>query len=512
MKKGVIVFALLFGLFLVSLYYVLAAAIDTTNVEFISSTATKDAPTNNTNTNQSNITFPYNFTGGSNLVGNCSIFINGVRNTTNATIPNATRTNFTLFTFPEGAYTWNISCENASAGVSVNAGRYNVTVDTTAPTEPTPSTPSNQTRSNNLTPVLDWASVTELNFQNYTVQVATLSNFSPFNYTFNISGRTDSNVSIDVRGINLTANLGWYWRVISYDTANNAFTGGTFIYTTDTVVPVASDGKPTGAITTAIPNVSVTTDENATCKYSINLDETYDNLDYTFTATGGRNHNATNDISLGSNTFYVRCKDTATNTMSSSLSWSIIYSSGADSGDSGGGGGGSGSDDDEEVEVTSGQTKYLGVLETTSTLASIAENGKIKFEFNGSNYTLDVTSVNLNSADFEFETINLTLNLAKETNTTIDLNQDSVDDLYLELTSIEEDTAHIELYLLERVDEEILTDVGEEEQVLEPSYETKPSFWVTLFVIFAILVAVGYYFVIRFKNRRRHGWQIKRKF
>lgn len=513
MRKGVIILAL-FALFLLSAYYVLAAAIDTVNIYFVSSTDINDTLSNNTNTNKSSLTFVYNYTG-ANISGNCSLFINGVQNTTNASTINNTRSNFTTApgTFPDGAYTWNLTClEGNTPATAITAGFYNFTIDRTAPTEPTPSTPSNQTRSNSLNPTFDWATVTETNFQNYTVQVAILSNFSPLNYTFNISGRADSNVTVDSTGINLTSNLNWYWRVIAYDTANNAFTGGSFIYTTDTVVPVASSGSPTGTVTTITPSISVSTDENATCKYSVNLDEEYSALDTTFSNTGNRTHNTTStDISLGTNTFYVRCRDTAGNTMTSSYSWSLVYSTGTtDSG--GGGGGGGGGDEDEELEVVSGQTKYLGVLETASTLASIAESGSIKFEFNGSNFTLNVVSVNLNSVDFDFDTINLTLNLAENTNTTVDLNHDAFDDLYLELTSIDEDTAHIELYLLERIDEEIIDEVTEDEQILEPSYEIKPSLWVTFFVLFAIIVAIGYYFIIRFKHRRQHGWQIKRKF
>jgi len=332
-QKLLLSLLLIIGFLGYGVYLVVAAnvAIDTTNAEFISSTNIRDAQTNNTNTNLSNLTFPFNYTG-NNSIGNCSIFINGVRNTTNATIPNATRTNFTLFTFPEGVYTWNISCQNASENASgavgyINAGRYNFTVDTTAPTEPTPVSPAT-TQVGNLTPTFDWTTSTELNFQNYTLEIHKFGNLSPVNFTFNISKRADSNITLDPSTINLTPNENISWRVFAYDTAGNPSNVSiiNFSYITDTIGPtnpihenitVGSTNYPNGSylnasFLTVVLNWTTITEVNFG-NYTIRIADinnfTYVNQSYNLTSGYSSNSTARSDsnftpINLPNGTWY----------------------------------------------------------------------------------------------------------------------------------------------------------------------------------------------------------------
>jgi len=79
----------------------------------------------------------------------------------------------------------------------------------------------------------------------------------------------------------------------------------------DTAPPILSHGSPSGNqgdITEATLHVS--TNENATCKYSPKPNIPYDNMDFTFSTTGGVGHattvsNLTGDVQH----FYVRCSD-----------------------------------------------------------------------------------------------------------------------------------------------------------------------------------------------------------
>jgi len=95
------------------------------------------------------------------------------------------------------------------------------------------------------------------------------------------------------------------------------FTAGPVV---DTTPPVVNNFSVSGIITTGA-TLNVTTDENATCRYST-IDESYANMSNTF-GTLAATTNTTNLTGLTANTsytYYVRCKDTAPagNTLTSS--------------------------------------------------------------------------------------------------------------------------------------------------------------------------------------------------
>jgi len=90
----------------------------------------------------------------------------------------------------------------------------------------------------------------------------------------------------------------------------------------DTTPPTASNGQPTGTISGNTPTLSVTSNEPATCKGSIDTDETYKNMDFTFTGTRTfHSYDVITLLSDDSHTVYIRCKDIAGNTATSSYSW-----------------------------------------------------------------------------------------------------------------------------------------------------------------------------------------------
>ncbi|MCX6758661.1 MAG: hypothetical protein NTX14_03065 [Candidatus Nealsonbacteria bacterium] len=75
------------------------------------------------------------------------------------------------------------------------------------------------------------------------------------------------------------------------------------------VRPIIIDPEPTGTISNSKPLLSVATDKNTTCKYA-KTKKNYADMDYTFTATGGKTHTKRIGVLAdGSYTRYVRCKD-----------------------------------------------------------------------------------------------------------------------------------------------------------------------------------------------------------
>lgn len=120
----------------------------------------------------------------------------------------------------------------------------------------------------------------------------------------------------------LTNGLTYYFSVSAYDTSNNysLFSGEVSKIIpplADTTPPTLSAGAPTGsqpAGTTQV-TMTVTTNENATCKYSTSANTAYASMASTFTTTGTTNHSTIVTGLTNGNTYnrYIRCQDTAGN-------------------------------------------------------------------------------------------------------------------------------------------------------------------------------------------------------
>jgi len=103
----------------------------------------------------------------------------------------------------------------------------------------------------------------------------------------------------------------------------------------DTTPPVRSSGAPSGTLSAGTTNVNITltTDENATCKYSSVPGRLYSSpLLATFTTTGGTSHSV-NISPLQDNstyTYYVLCSDTAgnANTTDFVVTWFVAIAAG----------------------------------------------------------------------------------------------------------------------------------------------------------------------------------------
>ena len=146
------------------------------------------------------------------------------------------------------------------------------------------------------------------------------------NFTYAITASKDgktasmSGLGIDETWYREDANTPTKTIVCNLDTGLCSIEGGV----PDTTAPTASNGQPTGIVSDNTPTLSVASDEPATCKGSIDLDETYDNMDFSFTGTGtSHTYNIATPLSDDSHTVYVRCKDTVGNIATSSYSWSF---------------------------------------------------------------------------------------------------------------------------------------------------------------------------------------------
>jgi len=105
--------------------------------------------------------------------------------------------------------------------------------------------------------------------------------------------------------------------------------GGGISTPSDTSPPVISNANPTGTLAygTTSTSLSVTTDENATCKYNT-TDVAYASMANTFATTGSTTHSQTlTGLAAGSSyNYYVRCKDASGNADSASTSISFNVS------------------------------------------------------------------------------------------------------------------------------------------------------------------------------------------
>ena len=95
-----------------------------------------------------------------------------------------------------------------------------------------------------------------------------------------------------------------------------SFEGGS-IGAADTTPPLRSNGQPAGSLTggTTQTTLSLSTNENATCRYATTAGVAYASMPNTFTTTGGTAHatTVTGLVNGSSYSYYVRCQDSAAN-------------------------------------------------------------------------------------------------------------------------------------------------------------------------------------------------------
>lgn len=99
---------------------------------------------------------------------------------------------------------------------------------------------------------------------------------------------------------------------------------------TDTAAPVRSSGSPSGTLSagTTQATISLTTDENAICKYGTTSGTAYGSIANTFSTTSTTSHSDTvTGLSGGLYNYYVRCQDSVSNQNSDDFTISFTVNS-----------------------------------------------------------------------------------------------------------------------------------------------------------------------------------------
>lgn len=100
--------------------------------------------------------------------------------------------------------------------------------------------------------------------------------------------------------------LSWNCQVVT----TNTWTTNT--WSQDTTAPIILSSGPSGTFSSSWMTLTLTTDENATCKYDTN-NVAYASMSNTYLTTWTMNHSSTYTAASGLNTLYARCSDTAWN-------------------------------------------------------------------------------------------------------------------------------------------------------------------------------------------------------
>jgi hypothetical protein len=135
--------------------------------------------------------------------------------------------------------------------------------------------------------------------------------------TFSTTGGTTHSTTVT----GLTSGQSYSYFVRCQDGANNANTDdfpiAFSVAAPDTTPPVRSNLQPSGTLPsgTTQANLSLTTNENATCRYGTTAGVAYGSLPAVFASTGGTAHSTTvSGLTNGTSyAYYVRCQDGAGN-------------------------------------------------------------------------------------------------------------------------------------------------------------------------------------------------------
>ena len=232
--------------------------------------------------------------------------------TTGTTSQSATVTGLT----DGSSNTFYIRCQDTAGNVNTNDYLITFTVDVPDTTSPVRSNgqPANDLPSGTTQTTL---SVTTNENATCRYSQVTETSYEAMPNTFSTTGATTHSSSIT----GLTDNTTYTFYLRCKDIAGNANTNDyliSFSVLPDTTSPVRSNGIPSGTLPsgTTQTTLSLTTNENAACKYGTVADVAYSSIANTFTATATTSHSATvtgltDDTSYF---YYVRCQDTLENT------------------------------------------------------------------------------------------------------------------------------------------------------------------------------------------------------
>ncbi len=334
-------------------------------------TVTLNSPSNSLFTNNATQTFNCSATTGNNLT-NITLYTNAsgwsAKNSTNIT--GTANSSQWVNTLADGSYAWNCLAYDNTGNSSFAQSNYTLTVDTIPPS--TITNLQNQSQSDT------WI------YWNWT-------NPADFNHSeIYLNGTWKQNTSLSYyNATNLTQDTWYQLSIRTADAAGNINTtwvNSTAKTTADTAPPVITLVSPTNTTSlsagTASTWINITTDENATCRYSTNASFEY--ADGTnFTNTGEVNHSFLYSGLSNSNTYalYYLCNDTYENINTQSVYHTFSVSSAATvtpTTPSGGGGGGGTTTTQNKTNQTTKNTTITIPTTQNTTNTTIVPQDEIK--------------------------------------------------------------------------------------------------------------------------------------
>jgi len=181
-----------------------------------------------------------------------------------------------------GTNTITVYANVSSSDNLMNTTTRTFDIDAVAPTEPNITSPVNLTYSQNQSPLIDWDTSTDDNFEAYVMEIDDDPAFATINYTYYVtSGATNSSLVIQ----DTLNDSTWYFRIVANDTVNNKNTSVVLTYTVDTTDPVfdeALGNNVSGVVVLRDDTLNITANVTDT-----NLDNvTLESHNMTFGASG----------------------------------------------------------------------------------------------------------------------------------------------------------------------------------------------------------------------------------
>jgi len=262
-------------------------------------------PGDNAFVNSSNINLTYNVSE-NNVVANCSLYINGLFNQTNATpVNNYGLNNFSLYNLPQGTYYWNVTCTDGS-GYPGNSSTRNFTIDTTKPTVAL-NAPNNITLRTG-TVVVNWTAYDNIDW-NLSCNVSRYGPTGLDNSKVNIGSLNGSLTSTTYSG--LTDGQHW-WNVSCRDDANNTNISVTYTFNVSRVPTVGLNSPPNlHWNNSAAINLTYTPYQSqglANC--SLYLNGTFNQTNQSPIANNEQNNFTLTNLPEGTYNWSVNCTDT----------------------------------------------------------------------------------------------------------------------------------------------------------------------------------------------------------
>ena len=260
-------------------------------------------------------------------------------------------------------------------------------------------------------------------------------------YLYNSTSLINTTIS-NQTFINYTLQDGTYYYNVTIQDSASTVTTPTQSITIDTTTPyILSHAPSTSTLSSA--TITITTNENATCRYSTTLGTAYANMTDLYTGNDTSHTLALTGLTTGSYTYYTRCNDTAGNVMTTDHSVILTVTIGTSS-TAGGGGSASSTASYAFDKIVSGATATvnnnvkdsgISTLEITTNAEATSVSISIqKLTINPVSATVNANaykyiSVNHNILESKFASVNIKVDVEK---TWIDNNSIDESKIYLE--------------------------------------------------------------------------------